>query len=201
MMPMPNFLIIGAAKSGTTALHSYLDQHPQIFMTPDKETNFFTFEGQTLNFQGPGDEGINSFSITRPAQYQQLFSGVSGEKAIGEACPLYLYDPDTAQRIKSQLPEVRLVVILRNPVDRAYANYLHLIRDGREPCADFEQALQQEPHRVQQGWEWFWHYTQQGFYGQQLARYSQCFDREQIRVYLYEDLSKRPDWLFQDLFQ
>ncbi|MEB3309869.1 MAG: sulfotransferase [Snowella sp.] len=197
---MPNFLIVGAAKAGTTALHTYLQQHPQIYMTPDKETNFFAFEGQTLNFQGIGDEAINQFSITNLATYQDLFAGVTSEIAIGEACPLYLYHPKAPHNIAQSLPDARLIIILRNPVDRAYANYLHLIRDDREPEKDFAQALQAEPERIEKNWEWFWHYVQLGYYGQQVKRYYDLFDKSQIRVYLYEDLVKHSDWLIQDLF-
>ena len=67
---LPNFLIIGAAKAGTTALHEYLKQHPQIYMTPTKETNFFAFEGEEINFKGIGDEALKEFSITDLETYQ-----------------------------------------------------------------------------------------------------------------------------------
>ncbi|AFY76732.1 MAG: sulfotransferase [Hydrococcus sp. C42_A2020_068] len=199
-MTLPNFLIIGAAKAGTTALHTYLQQHPQIYMTPDKETNFFAFEGEHLNFQGPGDEAINQFSIIELESYQAEFQNVSDEKAIGEACPLYLYHAKAPERIYSYIPHVRLIAILRHPVDRAYANFLHIIRDDREPCRDFAQALQQEKKRIEDNWEWFWHYIQLGYYSIQLKRYYDIFDREQIRVYLYEDLCQNPLALIQDIF-
>lgn len=200
-MTLPNFLIIGAAKAGTTALHTYLQQHPQVYMTPDKETNFFAFEGENLNFQGPGDEAINQFSLTTLESYQAEFQNVSKEKAIGEACPLYLYHPKAPEGIRSYIPDVRLIVILRNPVDRAYANFLHIVRDDREPCRDFDLALQQEEKRIKDNWEWFWHYIQLGYYNEQLQRYYQIFDRQQIRVYLYEDLCQNSLALMQDIFR
>ena len=136
-MIMPNFLIVGAAKAGTTALHEYLQQHPQIYMTPTKETNFFAFEGVELNFQGKGDEALKEFSITDLATYQAQFAGIQEETAIGEACPSYLYVPEAATKIKKYIPQVRLIIILRNPVERAYANFLHVIRDDRETHQDF----------------------------------------------------------------
>ncbi|NJK49727.1 sulfotransferase [Candidatus Gracilibacteria bacterium] len=200
-MTLPNFLIIGAAKAGTTALHTYLQQHPQVYMTPDKETNFFAFEGEHLNFQGIGDEAINQFSITDLKSYQAEFQNVSDEKAIGEACPLYLYHSKAPERIYSYIPHVRLIAILRHPVDRAYANYLHIIRDDREPCRDFERALQQEKKRIDENWEWFWHYIQLGYYAAQLQRYYEIFARDQIRVYLYEDLCQNSLTLMQDIFR
>ena len=198
---LPNFLIIGAAKAGTTALHEYLQQHPQIYMTPTKETNFFAFEGKEVNFQGVGDDALKEFSITDIETYKAQFAGVATEKAIGEACPSYLYYPQAATRIKQYLPDVRLIVILRNPVDRAYANFLHTVRDDREPYKDFALALQDEPNRIANNWEWFWHYIQVGFYGKQLKHYYEIFPASQIKIYLYEDLKENAIALLQDIFR
>jgi hypothetical protein len=200
-MTMPNFLIIGAAKAGTTALHKYLQQHPQIYLTPTKETNFFAFEEEKLNFQGPGDEALRNFSITDLNTYQAEFAGVTEELAIGEACPSYLYLPQTVVRIKKYIPDTRLIAILRNPVDRAYANFLHIVRDDREPHQDFALALQVEATRIANNWEWFWHYIQLGFYGQQLQRYYEMFAPSQIKVYLYEDLKEDAIATLQDVFR
>lgn len=199
-MTMPNFLIIGAAKAGTTALHEYLQQHPQIYLTPTKETNFFAFEGEVINFQGPGDEALKDFSITDLSSYQAEFAGVTKELAIGEACPSYLYFPQTAARIKQYIPDTRLIVILRNPVERAYANFLHIVRDDRETQRDFALALQDEATRIANNWEWFWHYIQVGFYGQQLQRYYEMFAPSQIKVYLYDDLKENAIATLQDIF-
>ena len=200
-MTMPNFLIIGAAKAGTTALHEYLQQHPQIYMTPTKETNFFAFEGEDLNFKGPGDELLKDFSITDLDTYQAQFAGVTEEIAIGEACPAYLYHPQATVRIKQYIPDARLIVILRNPINRAYANFLHTIRDDRETHRDFALALQDETTRIASNWEWFWHYIQLGFYGKQLQQYYEIFAPSQIKVYLYEDLKENAIALLQDIFR
>ncbi len=200
-MIMPNFLIIGAAKAGTTALHKYLQQHPQIYMTPTKETNFFAFEGEKLDYQGPGDKALKDFSITELSKYQAEFTGVTDELAIGEACPSYLYFPQAATRINNYIPDARLIVILRNPVERAYANFLHTVRDDREPHSDFALALQDEPTRIANNWEWFWHYVRVGYYGAQLKRYYEMFAPSQIEVYLYEDLKENPVALLQNIFR
>ena len=200
-MTLPNFLIVGAAKAGTTALHKYLEQHPQIYMTPTKETNFFAFESQEINFQGVGDEALKDFSITDLETYKAQFAGVTNEKALGEACPSYLYYPQAANRIKQYIPQARLIVILRNPVDRAYANFLHTVRDDREPHQNFALALQDELTRIANNWEWFWHYIQLGYYGAQLKRYYEIFAPSQIKVYLYEDLKENPVALLQNIFR
>ena len=200
-MTMPNFLIIGAAKAGTTALHEYLQQHPQIYMTPTKETNFFAFEGENIDFQGPGDKALQDFSITDLKTYQAEFERVSNELARGEACPSYLYLPQAVKNIKKYIPDTRLIAILRNPVERAYANFLHIVRDDREPHQDFALALKDEPTRIANNWEWFWHYIQLGYYGKQLADYYKIFSSSQIKIYLYEDLKENPLALFQDIFR
>ncbi|MCC0179241.1 sulfotransferase [Waterburya agarophytonicola K14] len=200
-MTLPNFLIVGAAKAGTTALYRYLQQHPQIYMTPTKETNFFAFEGEVINFAGVGDEALREFSITDFKTYQAQFQGVTEEKAIGEACPSYLYYPQAAAKIKQYTPDARLIVILRNPITRAYANFLHTVRDDREYHHDFALALQDEATRIADNWEWFWHYIQVGFYGRQLQHYYEYFPRDRIKIYLYEDLKTDAIALLQDIFR
>jgi hypothetical protein len=201
-MVMPNFIIIGAAKAGTTSLYEYLKQHPQIWMSPVKETNFFALEGETLDFRGPGDQDyINSFSITKIEDYLNLFQGVSNQVAIGEASPLYLYSPKAPERIRHYIPNTKLVAILRNPVERAYSQFLMFVRDGREPLRDFAEALRQEETRMRNHWEWTWQYTRVGFYYVQLQRYFDTFDRSQISVYLFDDFNTNPVSVLQDIFQ
>ena len=198
---MPNFLIIGAAKAGTTALYYYLKQHPQIFMSPVKEPNFFALEGRKPNFLGPGDnEAINRFSITNIEAYQALFEGAENALAVGEASPLYLYSPDAPKRIRRYIPHAKLIVILRNPVERAYSHFLHFVRDGREPHTNFRRALIEEEKRMRKHWEWAWYYKAVGFYFIQLRRYYELFDPKQIQVYLYEDFEEKPMELLRDIF-
>lgn len=201
-MTMPNFLVIGAAKSGTTSLYYYLKGHPQIYMSAMKEPKFFAFEGENPNFQGPGDrEEINSKCITDIDSFQALFQGVEDEKAIGEASSLYLYLPKAPPRIKHHIPEAKLIAVLRNPVARAYSSYLHCVRDRGEPLEDFAQALQEEERRIENGWGPLWHYKRAGFYSDQLERYFNAFDRSQIKIYLYEDLKFDTLRMLQDIFQ
>jgi hypothetical protein len=198
---MPNFLIIGAAKSGTTALYHYLKQHPQIYMSPVKEPRFFAFAGEKLAFCGPGDQRINDSSITDSELYRMLFAGVSSETAIGEASPVYLCSPKAAERIKHYIPEAKLIAILRNPVDRAYSHFMHHIRDGYEPITDFAQALAEEEKRINANWEFTWHYKQCGFYYTQLKRYYDRFHQNQIKVYLYEDFNRDSCAVLRDIFR
>ncbi len=199
---LPTFLIIGAAKAGTTAVYHYLKQHPEICMSRHKETNFFALEDQSLDFQGPGDrEHISRFSVTRIEDYEALFQGAEGKTAIGEASPMYLYDPTAPARIKARIPDARLIAILRDPAERAFSMYSMFVRDRREPHRNnFARALAEEDRRLRDGWEWAWQYTRSGFYAEQLKRYLLLFPRERIKVYLYEDLEHDPSAVMRDLF-
>jgi Sulfotransferase family len=189
----PTFLVVGAAKAGTTSLFMYLTQHPQVFGAPRKEPNFFALEGKKVWYRGPGDqEAINRTSVTVWGDYLSLFSGSGGARARGESSTLYLYSPDAAACIHKYVPSVRIVAILRNPVDRAFSSFQHLRRDGREPLEDFSDALRAEDTRFVQGWQHLWHYTRLGFYSAQLRRYYELFPGEQILVHLYDDLVRAP---------
>jgi hypothetical protein len=199
-MTLPNFLIIGAAKSGTSALYTYLRQHPSIFMSENKEPNFFAFGGQKVNFSGPGDEGINRRSITRLAIYESLFAKAKYENAIGEASTIYLYHPEAPSQIKHYVPKAKLIAILRNPVDRAYSAFLHTRRDGREPETDFSVALLAEYDRINAGWAHLWHYTRMGFYSVQIERYLNYFPRTSMAIYTYDEFKSNPDTLLGEVF-
>lgn len=200
MVTLPNFVVIGAAKSGTTALYHYLGQHPEVYMSPQKETNFFAFEGQKVDFRGPGDEGISQSSITDLVAYREQFAGVSGETAVGEASPWYLYLPSTAGNMRRHIPEARLIVILRNPVDRAFSSYLHLRREGQEKLS-FEEGLAVEEERIEQNWEPLWHYRKAGLYAAQVKRFLDLFGRDRIRFYLYEDFNADPGSVLRDIYE
>jgi Sulfotransferase family len=199
-MTMPNFLIIGAAKSGTTALYRYLRQHPQVYMSLTKETNFFAFEGQEVRFNGPGDDKVSKSAITIQKVYEEQFEAVSDEIAIGEASPWYLYSPQAAENIYRHVPDAKLIAVLRNPVDRAFSSYLHVVRDGRESLT-FEEGLLAEEKRIAQGWEFIWHYQRAGFYTAQVERFLNLFPREQTRFYLYDDLLTDPDRFLRDVYE
>ena len=200
-MTIPNFFIVGAAKSGTTALYKYLDSHPAIFMSPHKEPRFFAFENQSLSFAGPNGDDINGSTITSLADYHNLFAGVTDEVAIGEASTAYLAVPESADRIYQHAPDAKIIAILRHPAERAYSSYLHLKRDNHEPYSDFSQALRKEPQRRAQNWEFLWRYKELGYYFEQLKRYYARFDRDSIRVYLYDDLCADSTALLKSIYQ
>ena len=193
-MTTPNFLILGAPKAGTTALYAYLSQHPQVYMSPHKEPNFFAFEGAPPRYTGPGDSsGINRSSVTRLDAYLALFAGANGEAAVGEASPLYLQFPDAAHRIHHHVPDAKLIAILRNPVERAYSDFLYRRKNGNEPSDDPLVAFQSEDERLARGWSPYFGYLQKGRYADHLERYFSLFSRDQITVFLFEDLRNEID--------
>jgi hypothetical protein len=198
---MPNFLIIGTARAGTSSLHEYMRQHPDIWFSPVKEPMFFALEGAKPDFRGPGDDReINRKAVTDLAAYRALFAGANSRKAVGEASANYLYSEQAAQRIRHYIPEARMIAVLRNPAERAYSSFLYMIRDRREPLRDFAQALEQEDKRIAEHWEHIWHYAHMGFYSKQLQRYYALFDKNRIRVYLNEEMKKDAPGLLKDVF-
>jgi hypothetical protein len=179
---MPNFLIIGAMRSGTTALYSFLEEHPGAFVSATK------------------DQVEGSPSVTTLEAYLQLFSGATDGLAIGEASHSYLYYPGAIERIKACLGNVKLVCILRDPASRAFSHFMFHVGHGREETGDFGRALDLEEERVREGMH-FGHYVRRGLYAAQVRRVFEVFPREAVRVYLYEDLASRPVWLAQDMYR
>jgi Sulfotransferase domain len=201
-MTLPNFLIIGSAKSGTTALFEYLEQHPEVFLSNPKEPHFFALEGKSLNFCGPGDkETINRLAITDLKRYEKLFENTRGAKAVGEASVSTMYYPESIERIKKYAPNAKILCMLRQPADRAYSAYSFMRMRMLEPCTHFDEALSDETRRIESNWHHIWHYKRMGFYYQQLKPYFEQFSREQIRVYLFEDFRKGPTDILRDCFE
>jgi hypothetical protein len=198
---LPNFFILGAAKSGTTSLYAYLRQHPAVFMPEVKEPRYFAYVDEPPEMKGPGDEDANERAVFTFDAYRALFADVADETAVGEASPNYLYSETAPCRIHERLPKAQLFVVLRDPVERAYSHYLHLRGSGREPLDSFTEALEKEDERRRKGWEWSWHYREMGFYHHQLQRYLDRFDREQLTVYLFEDFVEDNLAVTRDIFR
>ena len=198
----PNFLIVGTAKSGSTALWHYLGQHPQVYMSPRKHTRYFSFQVANPGFHGPRLEGESvPYAMTDIDAYHALFADATSQTAIGEASHSYLYRPDAPERILRYDPSMKLIAVLRNPAERAHSHYRQMVRDGREPFDDFVSALEAEELRIRDEWWPDFHYVQIGLYYAQLRRYFDLFDHRQIKIYLYEDLTSEPRAVLQDIFR
>ena len=177
-MPLPNFLIIGAAKAGTTSFYDWLRAHPQIFMPELKEPRFFAYDGQPGRF----------YPVKTLQEYLALFEGVTDEVAIGEASPVYLRTPAAAHRIRATLPGVRLIVSLRDPVDRARSLYEMRLRDkGENAGRSFLEALEVDPD-LREGYHPF------------LKVYLELFGPTAMRIILLEDIESDSAGVLQALF-
>ena len=191
-MTLPDFLIAGVPKAGTTALHGALDNHPELLLSKVKEPKYFLCDDQRPRREnGPGDAHSRKEWIWRRDRYEALFDGPRG-LLRGESTPFYLYDTAAQRRIARLLPAARLIVVVRDPVDRAYSNWLHLWSDGLEPVSDFRRACELEDERIRAEWGRFWHYRRVGLYGNQLERLLESFPRQQIHVLRYRDVVETP---------
>lgn len=186
----PDFLIVGAAKSGTTSLYEYLRQHPDVFMPDWKEPAFFA----------PPEAG----GVQSEEEYLALFQNAGNAKAVGEASVAYLYTPEAPQRIRDFLGhEVKIIILLRNPVDMAYSNWGHQSREGFETLS-FDKALEKEQERLLSPdffrttgtWAANLAYRGRAQYGVQLRRFYELFPPSQIKLFIYEEFfaPDLPQW-------
>ena len=199
-MALPDFLVIGAPKAGTTALHAALAGHPALYMSPIKEPKFFLSDGPPPTRGGPGDALTYREHVWKRADYEALFEAAPGGTLRGESTPLYMYDREAMRRIRGLLPEARLIAIIRDPVERAHSNWTHLWSAGLEPVGDFIQACEEEKRRIAAGWASFWHYTALGRYGEQLEHIFSLFPREQVYVIRYRQLVDQPATTLDGIF-
>jgi len=198
---LPNLLIIGAAKSGTSALHAYLSQHPQIFMTTPKEPRFF------LVWDNPEQRAIyerenriehNWFCTIE--RYGQLFEKGKQHAIRGESSTAYLANPWCAAKIKKLIPNVKIISILRNPADRAFSNYV-MYKNWRIEKKFFGEAVNEEIETGRCSYPQQMRYLSLGKYTDSLKTYFSLFRKEQVRVYLYDDFRANPELFLKDIFQ
>lgn len=193
---LPTFMVIGAAKAGTTALYWYLAEHPEVFMSRVKETNYFAYgvdaEGRLLY----GNPDIHHFPVKTSREYEKLFADAGTAQAIGEVSPLYLESPQAAARIRERLPQAKIICCIRHPVDRAYSDYLMYLRN---------RSRRFDPvHQLSATSEWARpdsHWMRIGKYHEPLSRYFQTFPRHQIHVFLFDDLKENPLGVVQGLYR
>lgn len=189
----PDVLIVGAPKAGTSALHTALARHPRVFASRIKEPKYYMCtDAPPPAYRGPGDAHSQREWIWRARDYQTLFAGAPEDALRLESTPFYLYLPHARRRLAEELPQARFIAVIRDPVDRAYSNWMHLWVDGLEPEADFVTAWRLEAARIRAGWAPFWHYRQLGRYGEQLADLCARVGPERILVLRYRRLVDEP---------
>jgi hypothetical protein len=193
---LPNFLMIGAARCGTTSLHYYLSQHPEICMSTIKEPNYFLCDrrnGTRPRLLVEHDRRLETKSVLVRADYEMLFRPRPQEWRIGEASPLYLYARETPELIDRETSDALLVAVLRDPIDRAYSHFLHVYRgkaSGVESA--FAQAVEAEVRLPYTPYRTGTHFLRLGRYSEQLCRYYETFSRQRVLVLLHDDFRTRP---------
>jgi len=191
---LPNFIIVGAPKAGTTSLYHYLSEHPEVFMSEPKEMNFFSREEIE-------DQGLYyaDFKAKDMQSYERLFDGVKEEKAVGEGSVSYLFYPNTPQKIKDVLPDVKIIILLRDPVERAFSHYLMDYRMGLVDLSFEDIVYQQSRHA--QSHLFYQQFVELGMYYEQVKRYIDLFGQGQVKIYLQEDLRQNTEGVVQGLYQ
>lgn len=181
----PKFLIIGANKGGTTSLFHYLGEHPEVFVPKIKEPMFFNY------YQKEGDDGVfrTQKVIKKINSYSKLFEGAEHFKVSGESSTSYLANPNCAENIYDFNPKMKLIAVLRNPIERAFSNYLMYVRWNDEKRS-FSQALKDELNgcKLPQGKQ----YIYLGKYLESLKVYQKKFGNEQLLIILHDDLKNKP---------
>lgn len=184
---VPTFLIAGVPKAGTSSLWMHLRAHPNVYMPTTKELHYFTSQYLLRNQSGPGDSRALKAICRSWETYRDQFRTATEEAAVGEASPSTFYFSDCAPAIQSVLGDVTIIVSIRHPVERAFSNYRHLVREGRENLPFFD-ALRAERKRKEARWSDFWRYCDHSIYSDRLERFRSVFGKERVMVVLYEDL-------------
>jgi hypothetical protein len=168
---LPNFIVAGAEKTGSTSLYEYLKRHPDVFMSPVKEPEYFILEG----------------GVTDISEYESLFDGVESESAIGEASVGYFYSDGSAARINEHIPEATIIVLLRDPAERAFSHYNMLREKGAVPNRPFLDAL----HEAEREGSFTYTGLPTSRYSARLQQYKSVFG-DQLNVYLHRQLKEDP---------
>ena len=203
---LPSFIIIGAQRCGTTSLYDYLSNHPQIIPSPVKELFYFDdYYTRPINW-------YKSFFPTEK-QKEKLERDLVARVITGEASPSYFFHPYAARRIKETLPQVKLILVLRDPIERAYSHYNHIKRLNREPLS-FEEAIEKEQERITPDIEKLakdefykadqrrdYSYLTRGYYAKQLAEWYKYFPKEQLLVVQSEEFYRETPRVYNEIVE
>ena len=204
-----NFFLIGAAKSGTTALYERMAKHPDVYLSPLKEPNFFSTDIDPTRFseafKANTQLDLSRYFAKRPLsemqvgfvrtekEYKQLFAEVKNEHVIGECSTSYLYSKNAASEVFRIFPEAQILVVLRNPVERLFSHYL-MARKYGFTSDDLRTAIHKDREKKLKGWGQSELFVELGMYGEQLSHWFDVFPKEQIKVLFTQDLKESTTW-------
>lgn len=197
-MALPNFIISGFPKCGTTSLHYYLSEHPEIYMPNKKELHFFTNKIFEENNKGAGDSVLANTHIKALDDYKKCFEGGKKYKTIGETSPSYINHPTLFKKINTTLSDPKIIVLIRDPIKRAHSNYLHLVREQRETLS-FEEALSQEEKRKALKYADFWYYKFNSTYYKKIKNAKDIFSN--VLIITQEELSQQSSQTIKKVYQ
>jgi len=206
----PNFFVIGVVKGGTTSLYHYLNQHPEVYLPPIKETNHFAAkdisekdflpgyaQDVSINLdkyiKGGMKEVIHIAHVNEDRHYEGIFSKVTTEKAIGEISNSYMICPSSAKAIYDYNPSAKILVVLRNPIRRAWSQFLMNLREAKSEASNFIKELQEDHAQDPKGWGVNHQYLELGKYAGQLKRYFDLFGKENVLPLFFEDYKSHPE--------
>lgn len=198
MVNLPDFIVIGAPRSGTTSLFFYLKQHPEIFLPKRKELHYFSSNLLFENVAGPGDRDALGGICATWEEYISYYSSADDELIVGEISPSYLYFCEVSECIREKLGEVKIIASLRNPVEKAFSHYQWLKRTERETLS-FYDALMAETQRQAQGWGDMWRYAEGSLYADRIKKYLSVFGTKNVKIILAEELFTTPDKVMEAL--
>lgn len=183
---LPNFVVGGAPKCGTTSLYFYLAQHPDVFLPARKELHYFSYKQLLSNTAGPGDfEALRNICGDR-ITYEGHYAMAGTQRAIGEISPSYLYYGEASRRINEELGKIKILFMLRDPTEKAYSQYMHQVRQNLESLS-FEDALDAEEERRRAGWSDIWRYAESSLYAERVQRYVDVFGFRNVKVIVFEE--------------
>lgn len=197
-MKKPNFIIAGFPKCGTTSLHHYLSEHPQIFMPSQKELHFFTYEILSKLKNGPKDGPVKKTQIQDSKKYLDFYRNVKNEIAVGDASPSYINYPNQFLKIKEYLEDPKFIIVLRDPINRAYSNYLHLKREQRETLT-FKEAVNRENKRIKDKYSDFWYYKFNSTYYDKILKAKETF--KEVLIITSEELNENHEATMKKVYK
>jgi hypothetical protein len=198
MKNIPNFLLIGAPKAGTTAISAYLSEHPEIVISEEKEPFYFIKDiVRTIPKSDPMRDIIFKKTAFSWGEYLELFKSQSGKESLfGEATVHYLYHYKTViPKVLKELGNIPIVIVLRNPIERAFSNYLY---QSSVDQYSFEESLSHEVRRKADGWNSFWLYKETGLYCKPVEEFLKVFNK--VHIVFYEDFKDNNLKCMQDVY-
>lgn len=213
---LPDFIVVGANKGGTTSLYHYLKQHPDVYLSPIKEPHFFSKDIDTALFSkafaqnklqdidayvhGDMTTEYHAAFVREWEHYRLLFKNAMNEKALGELSTSYLYSEVAAKEIYKALGKIKIIIALRNPVQRAFSHYRMNLYTGNSNIFNFSEALQEDLNHIPKVWGNANLYLELGLYYEQVKRYLDTFSSENVKIIFTEDLKTNTQSVITDLY-